>query len=131
MKLIAMGAAIILLAACGQPEPTTTERVERVSNIPLVPTEAQIDYADLAEPSDAALAELYNRSCISCHSVDGAGAPLTGHTEEWERRLSIRGMSGLLESTVNGRGAMTAKGMCMDCTDEDFLALINYMAEAE
>ena len=52
MKSIKMGAAIILLAACGQPETITAKRVERISDIPLIPTGAQIDYADLAEPRD-------------------------------------------------------------------------------
>jgi len=34
----------------------------------------------------------------------------------------------LLASVKNGLGAMPAKGLCFDCSDEDYTALINYMA---
>lgn len=131
MKYIAILTVVFFLTACGQPRSNNVQRTDVQNQTPLVPTVAQIDYADLAEPKDAALAKLYNRSCISCHSVDGAGAPLTGHTEEWQRRLSIKGMSGLVESTVNGLATMPAMGMCLDCTDDEFIALINYMMSKE
>lgn len=132
MKLIyATAIAAGFLISCGEAEKRAEKPVEKVQQTPLSPTEAEIEYADTAEPADQPLADLYNRSCISCHSVDGAGAPLTGHTQEWKRRLAIRGMEGLLASTVNGRETMPAMGMCMDCTNEQLEALIAYMVEAE
>lgn len=116
--------AVIFLAAC-----TGDKAVEvpRAPSGPIAPSQAQIDYAEFAEPDDAYLAEIYNRSCISCHSVDGAGAPLTGHSIEWNRRMKLRGEDGLMASTVNGLEGMPAMGMCADCSEDDFKILISFM----
>lgn len=119
------------LAACSSPESGSSKGEVRKPSFSYVPSQADIDYADEASPSDAALASLYDRSCISCHSVEGAGAPLTGHKADWDTRLADRGMDGLLKSTKEGKGTMPAMGMCLDCTDEDFVELIKYMSRKE
>lgn len=121
-------AAFLLLVSCGNDR---NSDIKMVSNVPIKASAMQIEFADTAEPSDEYLAEIYNRSCNSCHSVDGAGAPLTGHIAEWERRISLRGESGLLQSTINGLDGMPAMGMCADCSPADFEALIKYMKSAK
>lgn len=35
-----------------------------------------------------------------------------------------------MESVHNGLNAMPAKGMCMDCTDTEYKALIEFMMKA-
>lgn len=81
-----------------------------------------------AQPDDPALASLYDRSCRSCHANKASGAPLTGDVAAWKRRFDVRGEDGLLASTRNGLGAMPARGMCPDCSDDQYRALINFMA---
>ena len=39
-----------------------------------------------------------------------------------------KGMEVLVASVNNGLNAMPPKGMCFDCTDDDYTALIEYMA---
>ena len=39
-----------------------------------------------------------------------------------------KGTDALVASVVNGMNAMPPKGMCFDCSNEDFKALIEYMA---
>lgn len=123
-RIFTYACAIILISAC-----SSEKSIEApiVPDEPLKATQAQIEYAEFSEPSNAYLAEIYNRSCVSCHSVDGASAPLTGHSEEWQRRLSLRGETGLLVSTLSGLEGMPAMGQCADCSDEDFQKLINFM----
>ena len=70
---------------------------------------------------------LYNRSCISCHASGAAGAPKTGDVAAWQARLE-KGMDALVVSADKGFGGMMPKGMCFDCTPEQFRALIEYMA---
>ena len=70
----------------------------------------------------------YNRSCAVCHASGAANAPKTGDAAAWEPRLA-KGMDVLLQSVQNGLNAMPPKGMCFDCTDEDYKALIEYMAK--
>ena len=40
-----------------------------------------------------------------------------------------KGMEALVASVSNGMNAMPPKGMCFDCSDEDYMALIEYMAK--
>jgi len=69
----------------------------------------------------------YNKSCIACHSSGAAGAPKAFNAEAWAPRLE-KGMDALLKSTMNGLNAMPPKGLCFDCSEADFKALINYMS---
>ena len=81
-------------------------------------------------PGDAAIAAIYQRSCRSCHTIAGTGAPLTGDTSAWAPRME-KGMGMMLDSVINGSGGMPPLGLCMDCSAEQFEALIRFMAAAE
>jgi cytochrome c5 len=73
---------------------------------------------------------LYNQSCIACHASGAAGAPKKGDSAAWAPRLA-QGSDILLKHTKQGINAMPPKGMCMDCTDDEFKALIQYMSSAK
>lgn len=92
------------------------------------PNAAQIAFASNAVPSDSALAAIYERSCKTCHSAINTNAPLTGHAEAWRARIAAKGEAALLASVQNGLNAMPAKGLCPDCTDEQFKALTVFMS---
>ena len=81
-------------------------------------------------PSDPDTKSLYIQSCYSCHGTGAAGAPRSGNTGDWEPRLA-KGMDTLLDHTINGFNGMPPLGMCMDCGEEEFVALINFMAGQE
>lgn len=87
--------------------------------------------ADAAQalPADAALAQLYGASCRQCHANPAAGAPLTGDAAAWAPRLG-KGLETLLEHSSNGFQGMPPMGMCMQCTEAEFRALIGFMAAA-
>lgn len=80
-------------------------------------------------PTNTALAQLYGASCKQCHANPAAGAPLTGDTLAWEPRLA-KGMDTLLDHSINGFQGMPPLGLCMQCTEADFRALIEFMAAA-
>jgi cytochrome c5 len=69
----------------------------------------------------------YDKSCKVCHATGAAGAPKTGDAEAWAPRLA-KGMDALVASVNKGLNAMPPKGMCFDCTDADYAALIQYMS---
>ena len=50
-----------------------------------------------------------------------------GDAEAWAPRVA-KGMDALLASVNAGLNAMPPKGMCFDCTDADYTALIQYMS---
>jgi len=114
-----LAAALLLIACDDAAGPDETEKI--------VPDETDIAFAQSAQPADDSIAGIYNRTCRNCHVVSGVGAPLTGHAEAWAPRLAERGRQGLLQSTKLGYRFMPARGLCTDCSDEDYLALIDFM----
>lgn len=116
MIRIAMLLAALTLAACKE---------ETAS---VAPTSEDIARAETLRPKDAALAAIYERSCVACHALPDAQAPLTGHAAAWGARVKARGADGLLRSAVEGYGNMPAMGYCPDCSADDFNALIAFMS---
>lgn len=81
----------------------------------------------IANAGDADIEAKYNKSCVFCHGSGAAGAPISFNAEAWASRLE-KSEEELLANVVNGYMAMPPKGMCVDCSDEEFKALITYMA---
>lgn len=71
--------------------------------------------------------ERYQKACHVCHATGVANAPKVHDVEAWKPRLD-KGMDALLASVKNGLNAMPPGGMCTDCSDEDYKALINFMS---
>ena len=73
---------------------------------------------------------IYNSYCAGCHVAGAAGAPKVGDVDAWAARLDARGGDeGLWKSAWRGIGAMPPKGMCMDCSEEEFESAVVYMVE--
>lgn len=89
-------------------------------------------FAALLATASTAMAEppmdKYNKSCAVCHAAGVAGAPKTGDAQAWEPRMA-KGMDALVSSVKNGLNAMPPKGMCFDCSDEEYKELITYMSQ--
>ena len=69
----------------------------------------------------------YKQTCAACHAMAVAGAPKSFDAAAWEPRLAT-GMDALIASVTNGKNAMPPRGLCMDCTPEQYKALIEYMS---
>ncbi|TNE57880.1 MAG: cytochrome c5 family protein [Alphaproteobacteria bacterium] len=78
-------------------------------------------------PSDPYLAELYADTCMACHANPDSGAPMTGDVVEWEARLA-QGEDVLLDHVIDGFKGMPPLGSCSDCSEQDFIDLIDFMA---
>lgn len=74
---------------------------------------------------------VYNSFCAACHGTGANNAPIMGNAEQWAPRLA-KGTDVLMDSLVNGfnNGAMPAKGLCMDCSNDDLQATLDYMLES-
>ena len=143
LKLIS-GLLILALSACADPPPDP-EALAKAAAIPdrarfgVTPCEQldpqQTDDAGAAQASadgglSPALRNSYQRSCAICHENPAAGAPLTGNRQHWAPRLE-QGPATLLSHTVNGYQKMPPLGLCMECSEADFVALINYMSRPQ
>ena len=108
----------LILAGCGNPvneSPGASGFTERTK------PEAVTDSDVLAK---------WQRSCALCHVAGQGGAPRMGDSEAWASRLS-QGNDRLLQNTVEGLNRMPPLGYCMDCSEEDFIAMIHMMAGPE
>lgn len=107
---------LAILAACGTDQPVE-------------PTEQDVARAETLRPTDARLAEQYERACLTCHATRSA-APLTGFAPAWTPRLA-QGMEVLVAHARDGYKGMPAKGLCSDCSDTDLRGLIAFMSQAQ
>lgn len=98
---------------------------------PAVASAEDIARAATLRPDSPALSAIYERSCVSCHAVPDAQAPLAGHRAAWRLRLKARGADGLVQSARDGFGNMPAMGLCNDCTEAELRGLIAFMSGAE
>lgn len=74
-------------------------------------------------------AQTYQNTCFACHGTGAAHAPEVGDVIEWEIRLE-KGLDTLVKNTISGlNGIMPAKGLCVDCSDEQLKAIVEYMLE--
>ena len=72
--------------------------------------------------------DVYNQFCFACHATGASDAPLFADAEAWAPRIA-KGMDTLVSSTINGLGMMPAKGTCMNCSDDEIAAAVDYIVE--
>lgn len=72
--------------------------------------------------------ERYAKSCATCHASGVMNAPKKGDAAAWAPRLK-QGEAVLLAHVKQGYKMMPAMGLCNDCTDAEFKALIKYMSK--
>ena len=72
--------------------------------------------------------EVYNAACMACHTTGAGGAPKYGDVAAWADRIA-KGTDVLHDSGVNGLAGtgMIAKGGCMNCSDQEVMAAVDYM----
>jgi len=75
--------------------------------------------------SAATVEERYNSSCTFCHTSGAA------HDEAAWKPLRAKGMDTLVKHVKEGFNAMPPKGMCNDCSDDEYRALIEYMSKSK
>jgi len=109
-RTLSAALALLALAGCDKEDPAAIEA-----------------RAQTLKPASPALAEIYQRSCRTCHTVRDSGAPLTGDATAWSKRLA-QGMDTLTQHAIQGIRSMPPHGLCPDCTEDDFRALIAFMS---
>lgn len=74
------------------------------------------DLGDVCDPPEIdavegdAGRELVRSLCLSCHLNTATGAPQIGDTAAWDARIAARGIDGIVQSAINGRGDMPTFG---------------------
>jgi cytochrome c5 len=74
-------------------------------------------------------AEVYNAACVACHGSGAAGAPKTGDSAAWSKRIT-QGYDTLVSHAVNGIRTMPAKGGNPSLDDLEVARAVVHMANA-
>ena len=140
---------LLSLTACDSEQPTATNKVEPTQTDTVMPAtkdEAVESVAAKEESKPTPVAEsvnppmpvtatpvmtgedVYKKFCFVCHQSGVANAPKLGDKAAWEPRIAT-GMDSLLAVSKKGKGAMPPMGTCMDCSDEDLKAVIQYIVD--
>lgn len=78
-------------------------------------------------PASAAVQKIYDTTCHSCHGSPASGAPQAGDTKAWAPRVA-QGKDTVLSHVINGYKGMPPMGLCMQCSEDDFVAVTEWMS---
>ena len=126
---------VVLLAGSVQAGTAEDQIAERLKKVGEVCLEGEACASATATTTVAAAGGFdvegtYSKTCSTCHAVGVAGEPKLGDTAAWEPRLA-QGMDVLYDHGINGLApGMPAKGMCFTCSDDDIIALVDYMVDS-
>ncbi|OOC50299.1 c-type cytochrome [Thioalkalivibrio versutus] len=110
-----------------QPDTVSDERVaQRIAPIGQV-VSGQVDSAE--EAADLSPGDLYSNVCAACHDAGVSGAPIKDDTDEWSNRLNDKGLDTLFANSINGIGAMPARGGDSSLSDEQMRDVVAYMLD--
>ena len=112
---VVAAAAVAPATSAPEPEPSTTSAPTATPATEPAPVVVAFDAA-----------ATYQMSCFACHASGAAGAPKIGDAAAWSARME-KGMDAVMTNVTNGLNAMPAKGLCMNCSDDDLRALVDYM----
>jgi len=92
--------------------------------------EAQAATAPVAPAGDVVVdgAAVYDGLCKTCHAAGVANAPIPG-SEPMAARESEKGLDGLVQSAINGLGAMPPRGGNPTLTDAQIQAAVEFMLQ--
>ncbi|MEE2892711.1 MAG: c-type cytochrome [Pseudomonadota bacterium] len=126
--------ATFALGALALPPGTDEEIFDRIKPIGVLNAPEVMEAVAEAVPAGPRGGEeIFNSYCTACHAAATAaalGAPGYGDAASWAPRIA-KGIEALYESTYNGlNGVMPVRGTCMDCSDEELQATVDYMVAA-
>jgi len=126
-------ASVLLLSGCGgETEKVELSAAQEKAIVDRIAPEGQVamEGSEMVAAPVAAVARsgqsIYDSKCMMCHTTGSAGAPKLGDVAAWATRIK-QGNDTLYDHAINGFNGMPAKGLCMDCSDEELQATVDYI----
>ena len=115
-------------ASAAPAEEATSETMTTTSDTGTAGSAAQTVAAAAGPVDIAAGGQIYQSACFACHMSGVADAPKLDDPAAWEPRLG-QGMAGLIQSVINGKGAMPPKGGFAHLTEDDLRNAVGFMLD--
>jgi len=124
--VLAFSAAAVELSETQRSE--IEERIKPVGEVCLQGDSSCGGAATAAASGPRSGEEVFNSACMACHATGAGGAPKMGDSAAWADRIA-KGSDALYASAMNGVAGtgMIAKGGCMNCSEEEVHAAVDYM----
>ncbi|MBF0256590.1 MAG: cytochrome c5 family protein, partial [Gammaproteobacteria bacterium] len=116
------------VAVTGQPEPVAEAKPAAApaaapASAPAAAAAPAAEAPKVAQSGES----IYNTRCMACHMTGAAGAPKLDDKANWEPRIA-KGVDALYQSSINGTAkGMPPRGTCMDCSDDELKATVDFM----
>ena len=104
------------------------ERIKPIGEV-RIDSSTMVASADSTETAERSGEEIYNGKCAGCHTSGIMGAPKYASLADWTSRIDL-GLDKLTASAIAGKGGMPARGTCMDCSDNEIKATVQYMLDS-
>lgn len=108
------------------------ERIKPVGQVCLQGDDCGTSLADSAPAADSGGGidgeGIYGRVCAACHESGAAGAPIRGSEDDWASRID-QGIETLYTHSIEGFGAMPARGGNPNLSDEEVMAATNHLLD--
>jgi cytochrome c5 len=120
-------AGLLEVSAAPAADPVSAAPAEAPAAAP-EPASEQQPVASTTTPDLVAGEKAYRGVCFSCHDTGAAGAPKLGDKVAWAPRIST-GFDALLQSAINGKNAMPAKGGASYLADIEVANIVAFMMD--
>lgn len=127
MKKLSAAALLVLAttAYAQQYDNSMTEDAIKKRLAPIGAVYLEGEKVAVAAPTGPSSGEqVYQAACFACHGTGALGAPKSA--DDWAPRIA-KGKDTLLDHAINGFNAMPPRGTCMDCSDDEISAAIDFM----
>ncbi|MBB3047234.1 cytochrome c5 [Litorivivens lipolytica] len=128
VSLVVLGLAVSAFAMTDQQRAEMEERIKPAGQVCMEGDSSCGSASAAGSGSGKSAEEIYNTSCMACHTTGAAGAPKLGDVAAWEDRLG-KGLETVYANAINGINGMPPKGTCMSCSDEEIEATVDYILE--
>jgi cytochrome c5 len=125
---VLLAASVAVQALSPAAEKAIADRIKPVGEVCIEGDAACAGTASAAGGAPRSGDAVYNGSCMACHGSGAGGAPKTGDKGAWAPRIA-QGLDKLVEHAVGGFKGMPAKGLCMNCSDDEIKAAVEYMVK--
>ena len=121
--------SFLLYAANSMEKEQIQERIKPIGKVTIENADKTAVILNTGKTEKSSGKGIYEQHCIVCHRDGLAGAPKLQNESDWKSRLVGKTLNDLVVSATKGLNAMPAKGTCVECTDADLNAAIEYMIE--
>ncbi len=126
---VCLGLALSAIAyAASSPEEALVERIKPVSEVCMVGSDCAAAPVAVAAGAPRTGEEVYKTKCFVCHATGASGSPKFGSAGDWAPRAA-KGLDTLYTHALGGFNLMPAKGLCMDCSDDEVKGAVKYMVD--